>query len=144
MNNVLLANNPRRSFLKKMSLATLSALVGTDIVFASTMPKDYVPIILQDKDPVKLFGKHKEMMVLNDQPWNIESPAHLLDDKVTPSNKMFVRNNGLVPDNIDVGNWTLTVDGESVKSSKTYSLEELKSKFRHYTYQLTLECGGNG
>lgn len=122
----------------------MSAMVGADMVFASTIPKGYVPWVLLDKDPGKLFGKHKEMMVLNDLPWNIESPAHLLDDKVTPSDKMFVRNNGLVPDNIDLGQWSLTIDGESVKKKKTYSLNELESKFKHYTYQLTLECSGNG
>lgn len=144
MDKELNTQNARRGFLKKMSLASFAALVGADIVFASHMPKDYVPVVLQDNDPVKLFGKHKEMMVLNDQPWNIESPAHLLDDKVTPSSKMFVRNNGLVPDKIDVNSWTLTVDGEAVKASKTYSLKELQSKFKQYTYQLTLECGGNG
>lgn len=144
MNQAAEGSHPRRDFLKKISLTTLSALVGAEVVFGASMPKDYVPVVLQDKDPVKLFGKHKEMMVLNDQPWNIESPAHLLDDKITPSSKMFVRNNGLVPDKIDVANWTLTVDGESVKQRKTYRLKDLQSKFKQYTYQLTLECGGNG
>src|SRR5690606_10336649 len=57
--------------------------------------------------------------------------------------KMFVRNNGLVPDKLDMANWTLTVDGEAGTRSKTYSLNDLPSKFRHYTYQLTVECGGN-
>jgi len=38
----------------------------------------------------------------------------------------------------------LFINGESVKQQKTYTLQELKSKFKHYTYQLTLECGGNG
>ncbi len=58
---------------------------------------------------------------------------------------MFIRNNGLVPEgNIDVNTWSLTIGGESVKTSKTYKLKDLKEKFKHYTYQLTLECGGNG
>src|SRR5690606_20617791 len=127
-----------------MSLASLAAVVGADIVFASHMPKDYVPVVLQDNDPVKLFGKHKEMMVLNKQPWNIESPAHLLDDKVTPASKMFVRNNGLIPENISVKDWTLTIGGESVYEKKTYTLDQLKSQFPNHTYQLVLECGGNG
>jgi len=35
-------------------------------------------------------------------------------------------------------------EGESVKQTKTYSLAELKSKFQHYSYQLVIECGGNG
>src|SRR5690606_4546766 len=108
------------------------------------MPVDYIPVILQDNDPVKLFGKEKEMIVLNNQPWNIEAPAHLLDDKVTPSSKMFVRNNGIIPQNISINNWTLVIDGEAVKEKKTYTLNDIKTKFTKHTYQLTLECGGNG
>lgn len=120
----------------------MSALLGTDIVFGSHLPKGYVPLAFPD--PGKLFGKDPEMIVLNDLPWNVETPAHLLDDKVTPSSKMFIRNNGLIPEKLDADNWVLGVDGESVKEQKTYTLKELKSRFQSYTYQLTLECGGNG
>jgi len=89
--------------------------------------------------------KNKELIILSDKPWNVETPPHLLDDKVTPVEKMFIRNNGLIPEgNIDINTWTLTIGGESVKTAKTYKLKELKEKFKHYTYQLTLECGGNG
>ncbi|TDN79491.1 sulfite dehydrogenase (cytochrome) subunit SorA apoprotein [Salegentibacter sp. 24] len=84
------------------------------------------------------------MLVLNSKPWNMEAIAHLLDDKVTPNPYIFVRNNGKVPEDIDEKEWTLTFDGESVKEEKTFTLDELKSKFKHHTYQLTLECGGNG
>src|SRR5690554_7303448 len=134
----------RRGFLRKMSLGTLSALLGADIVFSETMPAGYLPVIFQDKDPSDVFGKDKEMIVLNTQPWNIESPAHLLDDKITPASKMFVRNNGLVPENISVIDWTLEIGGESVYEKKIYTLAQLKSKFSYHTYQLVLECGGNG
>ena len=88
--------------------------------------------------------KHEEMIVHNDRPWNIESPVHLLDDAITPTDKMFVRNNGLIPTDLDEDSWTLTIEGESVPNPKTYSLNELKTKFTHYTYSLVLECGGNG
>ncbi|MEL6926058.1 MAG: sulfite oxidase, partial [Bacteroidota bacterium] len=33
---------------------------------------------------------------------------------------------------------------ESVAGAKTFSLQELKEKFTRHSYQLTLECGGNG
>ncbi|WP_299441421.1 sulfite oxidase [uncultured Aquimarina sp.] len=134
----------RRDFVKKAALGVSAAIAGVHIVFADVMPKGYEPLLHQDPDPFKLFGKDKEMVVLNDKPWNIEAKAHLLDDKVTPNKYMFVRNNGLIPENIDVNSWTLTIDGESVKQKKIYTLSELKSKFKQYTYQLTLECGGNG
>ncbi len=134
----------RRNFIKRSSIATLGALIGSKIVFADKLPKDYLPLILQDTDPYKLFGKHKDMVVLNNKPWNIESAPHLLDDKVTPNEKMFIRNNGLIPENIDASKWTLTIDGESVSKPKTYTLQELKTKFQHHKYQLTIECGGNG
>ncbi|WP_350284374.1 sulfite oxidase [uncultured Croceitalea sp.] len=134
----------RRKFASNLSLATLSGLLGTRIVFANKAPNGYLPIALQDPDPFALFNKDKRMVVLNDKPWNIEAKAHLLNDKVTPNKYMFIRNNGRIPDTIDAKSWTLVIDGESVKNQKTYTLRELKAKFKHYTYQLTLECGGNG
>jgi DMSO/TMAO reductase YedYZ molybdopterin-dependent catalytic subunit len=108
------------------------------------MPNGYIPLGLQDPDPFTLFDKDEEMTILNDRPWNIEAKAHLLNDAITPNKYMFIRNNGRIPKNIDVANWTLTIDGEAAKGKKVYSLSELKSKFQHHTYQLTLECGGNG
>ena len=134
----------RRNFIKKATLASFVSIIGADIVYGLKMPSGYSPLALSDNDPFQLFSKNKEMVVLNDKPWNIEAQAHLLDDKVTPNSAMFIRNNGLIPENIDVNSWTLTIDGESVVKEKTYTLAELKSKFKHYTYQLTLECGGNG
>ncbi|MGB5385614.1 sulfite oxidase [Eudoraea sp.] len=134
----------RRNFVKKATIGTMASVIGADIVFGSIMPEGYKPLALQDPDPFKMFNKDLGMVVLNDKPWNIEAKAHLLDDKITPNKFMFIRNNGLIPENIDANKWTLTFDGESVSQQKTYTLAELKSKFPQYTYQLTLECGGNG
>ncbi len=134
----------RRKFIKKASLSTLTALVGTEIVFGNLIPEGYTLLALHNPDPFKMFNKDKEMVVLNDTPWNIEARAHLLDEKVTSNKYMFVRNNGKIPQDIDVKNWILTIDGEAVKQSKVYTLKELQTKFKQYTYQLTLECGGNG
>lgn len=133
----------RRDFIKKSSLATISTILGMDIVFAENMPKGLSPVVLQDEGFYTKFSKHKDMVILNDRPWNAEAQAHILDDDITPSSRMFVRNNGIIPKNIDVDNWQLTIDGESVNSPKSYTLSELK-KFPKYTYRLTLECGGNG
>jgi DMSO/TMAO reductase YedYZ molybdopterin-dependent catalytic subunit len=132
----------RRGFLKQTSLAALVATLGTEIVFADKLPRKYIPLAFGEKDALK--GKNANLIVQGDRPWNIESPLDLLDDRITPIDKMFIRNNGLIPETIDVKNWTLTIDGESVKASKTYTLADLKKKFKSYTYQLTLECGGNG
>lgn len=130
----------RRDFLKKSTYSTLLGLVIPNIPFAKSSPT-----ILSPAEGGLPDWKNKELIILSDKPWNVETPPHLLDDKVTPVEKMFIRNNGLVPEgNIDVNTWTLTIGGESVKTSKTYKLKDLKEKFKHYTYQLTLECGGNG
>ena len=131
----------RRGFLKASSLTTLTALLGTNIAFADRLPKHYLPLAF-DIDP--LADKNKQLVVLSDKPWNVETPAHLLDDAVTPASNMFIRNNGLFPPALDAVAWTLTINGESVTASKTYTLNDLKTKFKSYTYQLVLECGGNG
>lgn len=133
----------RRKFISRSALSALSLTIGMPIVNGQKMAAAYMPLILQD-DPFKLFNKHPEMTVLNDRPWNMEAQAHLLDDKITPAGSMFIRNNGLIPEAIDPATWTLTIDGESVVKPKTYTLSELKQRFTAHSYQLTLECGGNG
>jgi DMSO/TMAO reductase YedYZ molybdopterin-dependent catalytic subunit len=89
-------------------------------------------------------GKHPDLLVLNDRPINAETPPHLLDDAITPARHLFVRNNGLPPATVDTSAWRLVIDGESAKRKTSYSLDELKSRFTQASYQLTLECGGNG
>lgn len=134
----------RRAFIKKSAYSILASLAGMEIVFADKIPSGYEPIIFQEKESLKSLGKEASLTVLNDKPWNVETPVHLLDDQVTPASKMFIRNNGLLPDRIKLEDWTLTLQGESVKSTKTYSMSDIKDKFRHYSYHLVLECGGNG
>jgi len=136
-------SNKRRGFLKNSVLGTLSIALGAEIVFANNLPKGLLPIALTDGT---LPEKHSELIILNDRPINAETPPHLLYDAITPNDKLFVRNNGIPPlaKNIDLNKWTLTIEGEAVKQKKIFTLEELKSKFQHHTYQITLECGGNG
>ncbi|MEO0900067.1 MAG: sulfite oxidase [Bacteroidota bacterium] len=134
----------RRKFLKKGALAFMGSILGGEIVFGSQMPKDLIPVGLFEYHDGPIKGKHRDLVVLNDRPVNAETPAHLLNDYVTPAEVLFVRNNGIPPMDIDPDTWTLTIEGESAAQSKTYTLAELKQKFRTYSYQLTLECGGNG
>lgn len=142
-------SNPltRRGFLKKSALAAMSAVLGAQIVFADHYPAGLIPAGLAQADtPFALPGKHPDLIVLNDRPVNAETPAHLLDDALTPADLFFVRNNGLPPEanTINPETWTLTIDGEAVRRPKTYTLPELKQRFKAYTYQLTIECAGNG
>ncbi len=57
-------------------------------------------------------GKAK-LAVLGDRPLVAETQAELLDDNVTPTNKLFIRNNGQVPDITgDPKAWKIKIDGE--------------------------------
>lgn len=135
----------RRGFLKKSGLFAMTATLGACIPFASKMPGGMIPAALATSDqPFMIAGKSPGLIVLNDRPLNAETPAELLDDSVTPADKMFVRNNGLPPENIDPESWTLTISGESVESEAQFSIADLKKKFTQHTYQLLIECGGNG
>jgi DMSO/TMAO reductase YedYZ molybdopterin-dependent catalytic subunit len=49
-----------------------------------------------------------------------------------------------VTDKIDPDNWILEIGGESVARDRSFSIAQLKRKYKHYSYQLQLECGGNG
>jgi DMSO/TMAO reductase YedYZ molybdopterin-dependent catalytic subunit len=136
----------RRGFLKGSGLAAMSAAVGASIPFAHLMPGGLIPAALaQTEQSFRIPGKDG-LIVLNDRPINAETPAHLLDDRVTPASRLFVRNNGTPPtmSAIDLDEWMLEISGESVEQDVTFTIAELRSRFEHHTYQLQLECGGNG
>jgi DMSO/TMAO reductase YedYZ molybdopterin-dependent catalytic subunit len=136
----------RRGFLTRGSLVAMSAAIGASIPFAHLMPEGLIPAALaQSDEPFQIPGK-EGLVVLNDRPLNAETPAHLLDDRVTPAKHLFVRNNGIPPvtDGIDVDAWELTFGGESVEQEVTLTIGQLKRDFQQHTYQLQLECGGNG
>ncbi len=135
----------RRGFLRGSGLAAMSAAVGASIPFARFMPGGLIPAALaQSDEPFALPGK-SGLTVLNDRPVNAETPAHLLDDKVTPAARLFVRNNGIPPAQVaQPDRWTFELAGESCVETKSLTLAELKANFEHHTLQLQIECGGNG
>ena len=140
------ANTDRRGFLKGAGLAGMSALLGATIPFHANMPGGLIPSALADSlENFKLQGK-RGLTVLNDRPINAETPAHLLDDDVTPNDRHFVRNNGIPSEaamRMDASGWTLSVDGE-VEKPLTLTLQDLKSNFEVVKLKLQVECGGNG
>ena len=135
----------RRGFLRKSALTAMSVALGAPMIFAEHFPAGMIPAGLAHAGrPFHLPGKSAGLTVLNDRPANAETPPHLLDDALTPNELFFVRNNGIPPGSVDVGTWTLTIEGESAQRKRTYTLAELQAKFEEVTYNLTLECGGNG
>lgn len=135
----------RRSFLKRGGGLAIAAAVGMHVPFGRNYPNGLIPVALA-KDDLEAYGKDADLIVLGDQPFVAETPAHLLDDNYTPASLMFVRNNGLMPkpDQLDPLDWMLTIDGESAATRKSYSLAELKVKFKPVTHHIALECAGNG
>ena len=135
----------RRGFLKQSGLAAIGTAIGLQIPYARHMPAGLIPAAFASTtEPFRIPGKHEDLVVLNDRPLNAETPPHLLDDEVTPGDRLFVRNNGLPPEKVDPANWTLAIGGESIEKPQTFSLSQLKSDFEVHTLRLQLECGGNG
>ncbi len=141
-----ISNTNRRGFLKGAGLVAMGTVVGSTIPYADKMPAGLIPAALADDLSDFVIAGKDGLSVLNDRPVNAETPAHLLDDDVTPNSRHFVRNNGIVPDmatNMDATGWTLTVDGE-VDNPLTLTLDDLKNKFDTVSLKLQVECGGNG
>lgn len=131
----------RRAFLKTTGLSAVGAYVGMNIPFKANLMA-----LAQGMSEEDIMKGKDGLILLNDRPINAETPAHLLDDDVTPYKHFFVRNNGLVPDTalaMNAEGWTLTIDGE-VDTPLELTLADLKEKFEVITQRLVLECGGNG
>ena len=130
----------RRGFLKNAGLATMAALVGGTIPFHRSMPAHLLPVALAEESVIQ--GKDG-LVVLNDRPLSAETPAHLLDDAITPTERHFIRNNGIPPAGVDASAWTLTIDG-LVDTPLTLGIDDLRRRFDVVTRALSLECAGNG
>jgi DMSO/TMAO reductase YedYZ molybdopterin-dependent catalytic subunit len=131
----------RRGFIKKHSQIMLSASLASYF----SIPMNVVPLYANDTLKIDNIHKKNDLTILNDRPINAETPPHLLDDPITPTNRHFVRNNGIMPDlsSNEISNWKLRIEG-NVKNPKIYSIKDLKNNFEVITKSLQLECGGNG
>ena len=133
-------NTDRRGFLKGAGLAAMAA-IGAAIPFHRNMPAGFIPEALA-ADPIRIAGKDG-VTVLGNRPLNAETPAHLLDDDVTPTARHFIRNNGIAPEEMDPGTWRLRIDG-LVHRPMDLRIDDLRKHFEVVTRRLTIECGGNG
>ena len=134
----------RRGFLRNSGLLALGAAVGAAIPHARLMPAGLIPAAFAADNALETIPGKEGLIILNDRPWNAETPAHLLDDPVTPNRHMFVRNNGLAPENINPESWVLEIGGESCLRPESFTIAELRERFETVSLQLQLECGGNG
>jgi DMSO/TMAO reductase YedYZ molybdopterin-dependent catalytic subunit len=137
----------RRAFVggvgKGSALAALMTLGASDAAARALFGRGLLPAAWAQDD--KTIPGKPGMIVHNNRPINGEFPAHMLDDAVTPTDRHFVRNNGLVPDRAtkqDVQGWKLTVDGE-VHRPLELTLDDLM-KMPAATMSALIECGGNG
>ncbi len=133
----------RRNVLKGVGMATVGASLGATLPPVGAAHAQGAPAAAKGPKLLEMEGKAK-LAVLGDRPLVAETQAELLDDNVTPTSKLFIRNNGQVPDITgDPKAWKIKIDGE-VNTPVEINVGDLMGKFPAVTYQLMLECGGNG
>jgi DMSO/TMAO reductase YedYZ molybdopterin-dependent catalytic subunit len=97
-----------------------------------------------DRIPLEYPNKSTGLVELGTDPLVAETPASLLDDDTTPTDRFFIRNNGRIPKATkDPDRWTVTIDGE-VERPLHLTFRELRSRFEVVTQRMLMECGGNG
>lgn len=125
----------RRGFLGLSGLGLASTVMGLGVPLQLTATSALAQGgALDGKDGLDL---------LLDRPVNAETPAHLLDDAITPTNRHFIRNNGIIPTDTSAEGWMLTIDG-MVDQPMEMSIDDLRNNFEVVSMALLLECGGNG
>src|SRR6185503_3693500 len=90
---------------------------------------------MQRTDERSLVNAEKPELVLLDTPeLNAETPAHLLDDDITPIARLFARNTGAMPvlSQAAMAGWTLQIDG-CVRTPRQCTIEALTAKFEAVT-----------
>jgi DMSO/TMAO reductase YedYZ molybdopterin-dependent catalytic subunit len=84
---------------------------------------------------------NRDLLVVQAEPYNAETPLHVLAKAVTPAESFFVRSNFAVP-HIDADTWRLSVEG-LVGKPASIGLSELKA-LGEFDVAAVMECAGNG
>jgi DMSO/TMAO reductase YedYZ molybdopterin-dependent catalytic subunit len=92
-------------------------------------------------DALAVLGKDPRLLMHPGELLNVETPMNLLNELITPIERMFMRNNHTPPD-VDPAQWNLTIDG-LVRRPLSINLDDLKH-LPTSSYMAVLECSGNG
>ena len=126
----------RRDFIGSVAGAGALAALGIKEAGAQAEPVGTIPA-----DAIKA-EKSKAMQWHSERPLTGSVPAHEHDFDVTPTDRMFVRNNLLIPD-IDFKTHRVKITG-LVGNELEFSMDELYKAFSAVTIQGMLECAGSG
>ncbi len=98
-----------------------------------------------DEQRALVAAEKPELRILPTGELNAETPAHLLDDDITPIRRLFARNTGTMPAPTvaEIAAWTLAIDG-CVRTPQRWTLAALQREFATVTRTAVLECAGNG
>lgn len=138
----------RRLFMERVTQAGALAVVAGPWLSAEALaqaaaspsPPVAIPGTLPSADI--MAGKDAAVKMLTERPLTASPTAAFLHDMVTPTNRMFIRNNLLTPD-LDAATHRLKVLG-LVDKTLEFDLEDLKRNFPSVTTQAMLECAGAG
>jgi sulfite oxidase len=136
----------RRDFLARasaigISIAASDAVARELFAQATPAPKPDAPIAGTVPNAQIMAEKHAGMKMHSERPLTASPAAELQDFDVTPTDRMFIRNNLLTPD-LDASKHVLRVHG-LVDKPIELSLADLK-KLPSFTTQAMLECAGSG
>ena len=138
----------RRQFLEGLGASGALALLGSaglprDALAQAAAPPKPEPIVPGTiANPAVLAEKVPGFAVHSERPLTGSVPADMQDVDVTPTNRMFVRNNLLTPD-LDAAQVRLRITG-LVDRELSWGVEELKKVFPAVSMQGMLECAGSG
>jgi len=133
------ANRPdesRRTFLAGVAGAGALAAMGETLAQAPATPPGTLSNEMVKADKVKAMQFHSE------RPLTGSVPAHEHDFDVTPTDRMYIRNNLLTPV-IDINTHRLTIKG-LVDKELSWSVFDLAKNFKTVSMQGMLECAGSG
>ena len=137
------AAETRRRFLGVVGSAGALALLGdARDVLAQAKPEPEAAVAGTVANAQVLSEKDSVMKPHSDRPLTASVEAHEHDFDVTPTRRMYIRNNLFTPD-LDASGHRLMLKG-LVDKELSFGVEELKQAFPAVTLQAMLECAGSG
>jgi DMSO/TMAO reductase YedYZ molybdopterin-dependent catalytic subunit len=141
-----IAHSGRREFVAGMAGAGALAVLGGTTVSAlaqeKAVPKPPADPAGTVPNATVMAEKNAAMQMHSERPLTGSLPAEHHNYRVTPNDRMFIRNNHLTPDLAEASH-RLSVKG-LVDKELSFSMAELKKAFPAVTMQGMVECAGSG
>lgn len=134
----------RRDLLRTAGAGAASMAVGRAALAAGAATDSDLPSGTRAEATLEALPGKNKLIKLSYRPPNYEAPISAFRSAITRNEDFFVRYHlAAIPEMADLTGWSLKIGGDAADNATSFTLDELKKRFRSYDITAVCLCSGN-